>query len=158
MPYCQSCGTYGETAFCTGCGQPLVAPPAQQQTQPHDQPDAQQYAQPGPTQAVYGTGTRPTQYGQQPGTYQAPAQPYPHGSAYPPPQEQRVASAYYVALVAMVFAILGGILGMFLAVLAGWMAKKQQDQGLARAQQAANIANLAFLVATVVFLVLISMW
>jgi hypothetical protein len=69
-----------------------------------------------------------------------------------------VASAYYLAIVALVFAFLGGILGMVLAALAGWLAKKQAAQGLAKTAQATMIANLAFLIATVVFLIVMATW
>jgi hypothetical protein len=58
----------------------------------------------------------------------------------------------------MAFALLGGLLGMFLAIFAGWLAKKQMAQGLAKAQQAAQIANFAFLVALVIFTIVVATW
>jgi hypothetical protein len=69
-----------------------------------------------------------------------------------------VASAYYIALVALVFAFLGGLLGMVLALYAGWLGKKQQAQGLAKAATAIQIANGAFLLATIMFIIFISLW
>lgn len=69
-----------------------------------------------------------------------------------------MASSYYVAIVALCFAFLGGLLGMFLAIYAGWLAKKQAGRGLAKTQQATMIANVAFLIATVVFIIVINLW
>jgi hypothetical protein len=84
------------------------------------------------------------------------APPPAYGDAYGQPQ--KVASSYYLAIVALIFAFLGGILGMVLALLAGWLAKKQAAQGLAKTAQATTIANLAFMIATVVFLIVMWSW
>jgi len=67
-----------------------------------------------------------------------------------------VASAYYVAIVALAFALLGGLLGMILALVAGWLARKQAAQGMTKTEEAKKIANVAFVIAMVVFLIFIN--
>ena len=68
-----------------------------------------------------------------------------------------MASAYYVAIVALIFAFLGGLLGMVLAAIALWLAKKQAGQGKIKTEQAKMIANAAFLIAFIVFMVVINL-
>jgi len=68
-----------------------------------------------------------------------------------------VASAYYVAWVALFFAFLGGLLGMILAAIALWLAKKQAGRGMIKTEQAKMIANLAFLISFIVFIIIINL-
>jgi hypothetical protein len=117
--------------------------------------------QPAYGQTPEQVGAQPA-YGQQPGyqaqppAYGQPATPY-AAPDYSQPGTQKVASAYYLALVALIFAFLGGLLGMILALIAGWLAKKQAAQGLAKTQQAIQISNLAFIIALVVFIIVINL-
>jgi hypothetical protein len=133
-----------------------VAPPSAGTPQQHQAsvpPPQQASAQPpyGQQQAY---GQQPA-YQAQPSPYAQPADAY--GATYGQPGVQKVASAYYVAIVALVFAFLGGLLGMILALVAGWLAKKQAAQGYAKTQQAIQISNLAFIIAMVVFIIVINL-
>ena len=69
----------------------------------------------------------------------------------------KTATSYYVAIIAMVFALLGGLLGMILALIAGSMAKKDRERGYAKADEAEKIANVAFMVAVVVFIIVVTL-
>jgi hypothetical protein len=57
-----------------------------------------------------------------------------------------------------VFAVLGGLLGLFLAALGSWLGKKQLAQGRPKAQQAINISNIAFLIALVFTMIYWVIW
>jgi hypothetical protein len=135
--------------------QPAVVEPVAEPTPtaPQQQPVYGQTAGQADAQASY---PQQPAYQAQPPPYGQPSTPY-AAPDYAQPGTQKVASAYYLALVALVFAFLGGLLGMILALVAGWLAKKQAAQGLAKTQQAIQISNLAFIIALVVFIIVINL-
>lgn len=69
----------------------------------------------------------------------------------------KTATSYYVAIIALVFAFMGGLLGMILALIAGSMAKKDKERGYAKAESAETLANIAFMIAVVVFLIVVTL-
>lgn len=143
--YCNYCQGYRQPRPQQYQQPPPPPPPQQTQVQQvqYQQPAQQPHQYPPPAQQQYGA-PQYAAYGQT-----APSTGYAYG------QEPKVASAYYLAIVALIFAFLGGIVGMILAAVAGWLAKKQAARGLAKAQLAKKIANLAFVISIWVFVIIV---
>ena len=148
MPTCASCGTVAEGQFCPSCGAPLggdmgaAADPGMQQPPPAQQPA---YGQPPP---AYGQPP-PGQY--PPGQY-PPA--YPPQAAYAPYAGQGEATAaYWLGILSIIFAFLFTYLGLILAIIAIYLGKQGQKEGLLKADKAVTYGIIG-LILSIIFIVI----
>ena len=168
MPTCASCGTQAEGQFCPSCGAPISGaaggmgqPPEQPAAAPGMSPPAGPGQQPPP---AYGQQPPPA-YGQQPPAYgQPPPGQYPPGQyppgAYPPPYGYagEASAAYWLGILSIIFAFLAAFLGLILAIIAIYLGKQGQKEGLLKADKAVTfgyiglILSIIFMLITVVLL------
>jgi hypothetical protein len=142
--YCYNCRAYRQPQ------QPPPPPPPTQQQ--YGQPAAQQ--QPPPVQPQhYQQPVQQQQYSPAQQQYGAPQY-----AVYG--QQQKTASAYYIAIAALIFAFLGGLIGIILGAVAVWLASKQLAQGMPKAKTAQTLGKAAVVIGAwvMVIIVIIITW
>ena len=165
MPICASCGTEAEGQFCPSCGAPLGGdvgasadpgqqpPPAEQPAYGQPPPPGQQpaYGQPPPGQQP-APGQPPPAYGQPPPGQYPP--PYPQG-AYPPPYgaQGEATAAYWLGILSIIFAIFVSLLGLILGIIAVYLGKQGQREGLAKADQAVTFGWIGIILAVILWII-----
>jgi hypothetical protein len=130
----------------------MSPPPAAPETPPAygAPPEGQPYAQ-QQTPPAYGQQPPPA-YGQPPPGQYPPGQ-YPPGYPAPYAQPQEATGAYWLGILSIIFAFLFSYLGLILGIIAIYLGKQGQQQGLLKADRAVTFGIIG-VVLSIIFIVI----
>ena len=162
MRVCDNCGTSSSEAFCPSCGRPFPPPipgePHHDQVefQPPAEPQRPVYLEPSPTQVSRYTyrqdRSQSYQYCHETYRYRGPTE----VGVFTMPKND-ASTAYGLGVLSVVFAFVFGVLGIVFGVMAIYLGRKAQREGLARADAAVRMGYIGIALSVLFTLLLIGM-